>query len=340
MKNEKKKFVAFGEIMFRLTPSREHDLISRSQAWLASYAGAESNVASSLSSLGHEAHFCTVLPQNALGDGAIYSLHSYGVHTNHILRAGDRMGTYFIESGISIRPSKVVYDRKYSAISQMSSGDIDWKTVLQGKDWLHLGGITPALSNVCAEESIRAARTAQEMNVKVSFDFNFRRSLWSSADRAREIFSEILHYSDLLLANEGSIKDVYGFQAEGDSMQERTVNLMKKMSTEYQIPHLAFTTRDHSSASMNTLGAFYYQDGEVEKSPEYNVNVKDRLGTGDAFGAGILHGIGQEWAPRDIVAFGAAAFALKHTVPGDQHPSSERDIMSIVKGNITGHIER
>ena len=330
----------FGEIMLRLTPYIHAEKIQSAKAFEVNFAGAESNVASSLGILKHEVSFVSKLPQNQLGEAAIRSLRSYGIDTQYILRGGKRIGSYFIEIGTSIRPSSVIYDREQSAISSIGPDEFNWNEILRGKKWLFLTGITPVLSEQCSHECLLAAKTAKEMGLKVAFDMNYRRSLWKSANDARRIFDQILAFTDLLFCNVGVLKDVYGHEASGNDSIERTWEASKWASKEFGISQIACTIRDHNSASQNRLSGLYLLDKQHFTSSDYEVRIIDRFGTGDSFVAAFLHGLIKAWNPQHIINFSTAAFALKHTIKGDQHTSSEAEINSIMEGHTSGHVLR
>jgi 2-dehydro-3-deoxygluconokinase len=333
-------FITFGEIMLRMSPQEQNTKLGDTDCFRAGFAGSESNVASSLAVMGNQVDFITKLPQNALGEAAIRSLRQYGINTNHILRGGSRLGTYFIELGYSIRPSSVLYDRAHSAISEIKKGEFDWEMLLKDKSWVFVSGITPALSASCAEETLRLVTTAKRLGVKVSFDFNFRRSLWKSTAAARKIFDEILGATDLLFANTGALTDVYGMQFKGANGTEETLDAVDNIRKAYGVKCLAFTIRDHASASNNVLSALLQTETTPEVGASYTVNILDRFGTGDAFAAACLHGLGKGWADKKVIDFATAAFALKHTVKGDQHTSSEAEILYIMEGHTSGHVIR
>ena len=333
-------FVTFGEIMLRLTPSGHAGKIWDANEFAVSFAGSESNVASSLSFLGNRVKFITKLPQNHLGKSAIRSLNSFGIDTNSIICGGSRMGAYFIETGSSIRPSEVIYDRAGSAISEINAGEFNWIDILNGSSWVFISGITPALSEQCAKETILLASTAKKIGVKVCFDFNFRRALWKNREKARDIFTEILQHTDLLCGNQGAMSDVYGVSFKGDTEAERTAEAMEFTNREFHIGMLAFTLREHESASRNILSAMLKVENDFFYSNAYYVDILDRFGTGDAFAAGLLHALEKKWDYEKSVQFAAAAFALKHTIKGDHHTSSEKEIISIMEGKTLGHVIR
>lgn len=334
-------FVTFGEIMLRLTPYIQAGKINASQTFGVNYAGSESNVASSLALLGNNVKFITKLPENQLGDAAINSLRSYGINTEHILRGGSKIGTYFIEIGSSIRPSSVIYDRAGSAISQIGENEFDWEKIFIGQKWLYISGITAALSHQCAMETIKVAKIAKKMGVKVGFDMNYRRTLWKDAADSRKIFDTILEHTDLLFGNAGVLKDVYGMDFEGANEVEKTIAAAKKAQQKFGLEQVAFTVRKHTSASENELSALsLIANSKPILSNTYNIGVLDRFGTGDAFAAAYLHSLEAGWKDEESIAFATAAFALKHTLYGDQHTSNEQEIRSIMEGNTSGHVLR
>lgn len=333
-------FTTFGEIMLRLVPAGQEDNIQTTNLMAVNYAGSESNVATSLACLGNKVQFVSKLPENALGKAAIQSLDKFGVCTDSVKRGGDRIGTYFIQLGSSIRPSRVIYDRAGSAIADISPGEFDWEHILKNQKWLHLSGITPALSKECAKETILVAKTAHKMGVKVSFDPNYRRSLWSNADKARKIFDQILEYTDLLFGNVGVLKDVYGFEIQEKRAIEQTLDTLQKIPKLFGVEQVAFTVREHNSATHNEISGACISDKEPVVSQTYSIQITDRFGTGDAFAAGFLHAVNKGWDDKKAIDFATAAFALKHTMMGDIHISNEQEINSITEGNTSGHVIR
>ncbi|MEH6513118.1 sugar kinase [Maribacter arcticus] len=333
-------FITFGETMLRLTPSNSATKIKSSRLFQANYAGSESNVASSLGVLGNEVSHITKFPNNQLGDAAIASLQSYGIDTKHISRGGNRIGTYFIEIGSSIRPSSVVYDRANSAISEIKTNEFDWEEILENKKWLFLSGITPVLSKQCAHETIKAAKVAQQKGVKVCFDMNYRRSLWKDPSDARKIFDQIIEHTDLLFGNEGVLKDVYDLKPTGDTILDKTIEASTVAAEKFGVKQLAFTVREHNSASTNKVSAVLLSNNKHHISDTLDISITDRFGAGDAFAAATLHAINSGWDDKKVIDFATAAFALKHTIQGDQHTSSEKEILSIMEGKTGGHVLR
>jgi len=331
--------VAFGEIMLQLSPDEGRKIISSSKLAL-NFVGAEANVLVSLAVLNNEVEFVSKLPGNDLGEMAIRSLNGYGVSTKNVRRGGDRIGLYFTETGSSIRPSKVLYDRKGSAISAIQEGEFDWASLLQGASWYHLSGITPALSSQCAQECIKSVKEAANLGIKVSFDLNYRRTLWSNVEDAKNIFDQIIPYCDLLLGNAGVMKDLYAIDIEGDTGIDQAKNAIEQCRTLFDCNLIAFTAREHHSASRNKVAGVLRQQGRMFTSRSYDVEITDRFGTGDAFAAGLLHSLEKGWDGQKVVDFATASFALKHTIKGDQNTSSESDISSILDGNTSGYVIR
>ncbi len=333
-------FITFGEIMLRLTPENKYERLVKTNALKMDFAGAESNVAIALSIWNNDVNFISVLPENDLGDGALHLLQEFGVGTEDIIRGGGRIGIYFIEDGASIRPSKVLYDRQFSSISALRTGKIDWKAVFQGKTHLHLTGITPALSLSCSEETIKAAFVASSMGIKVSFDMNYRRTLWKSREEAESIFDAILEDTFLLIANEGALNDVYNLKSTKETEEERCMELMSLLMEKYALKYVAFTMRKNISASINEWQGIIYDGKNYALSARYQLEIVDRFGGGDAFAAGILHGLGKEWNLNKMIQYATAASALQQTVPGDLCLVSEDEIFSAMEGNVSGHVQR
>lgn len=331
--------VFFGELMLRLTPSLPQQQLIVAKELSVDFAGAESNVVSSLARLGHPCQFVTKLPDNPIADHALASLHQYGITTANTVRGGERVGTYFIELGCSIRPSRVVYDRAYSSIAEIGENEFDWREILAGQQHLHLSGILPALSKQCAAESIKAVKIASEMGLKVSFDLNYRRSLWNDSRVARDYFSQILSYSTLAFGNAGVMQDVFGFSPGATDGEDAAREIGAYLDKHFNVD-AAITQRIHHSATGNSLRGFYLRGAELWSSSDITVDILDRLGTGDAFAAGILHGLHRQWPLGKTVQFANAAFALAHTCYGDQNWLNEADIMAVAEGKLSGHIIR
>lgn len=337
------KVVSFGEILLRFTPAQLQERVVSAKTFQRAYAGAESNVAINLSILNHEVYFVTRLPENPLGEGAENSLREFGVDTRYIVKGGRRMGTYYIEHGASIRPTRVTYDRESSAIAMIEPGMLDWDEIFADKDWFLLTGITPALSPTCAQESLVALQKAKEKGLQVAFDLNFRRTLWSKED-ARKVLTQMMPYVDVLFANAGSAHDVFDIQTEESMDWEAQVagtrSVAKALSNIGDFKLIALTVREQKSATENGWAGLLYDGEKHYESRKYQFQVVDRLGGGDAFTAGVLHGLIKDWDLKETVEFASASSALKHTLPGDLNILSENEILEVAQGDTSGRVKR
>ncbi len=340
----KKTVVTFGEILLRLAPFNYERLIQAS-VLQASYGGGEANVAVSLAQFGFESRFVTRLPANPLGDAAVKQLRGLGVNTSFIVRAGERIGIYFLEHGASIRPSKVVYDRANSAIATAKFEDFDWDAIFAGADWFHVTGITPALSEAMSQATIRAVEKAKEKGLTVSCDLNFRKKLWTR-ERAKEIMSQVVQYVDLIIANEEDAADVFGIEAETTDVTSGKLDVEHYKSVASQLLQVgkasmvAITLRESISASDNNWSAMFYDGQQFLVSRKYPIHLVDRVGGGDSFAAGLIYGLNTFSDKKEALEFAVAASALKQTIPGDMNLVSVDEVMNIVGGNLSGRVQR
>ncbi len=335
---------AFGEILLRLTPSNHHERIAKTHALNMAFAGAESNAAASLALLGHQARFVTRLPDHIVGDAALNAIREFGVGTRFVKRGGKRVGTYFIEHGSSLRPSRIIYDREYSAIAEATTSDFHWKDILAGQDWLVATGITPALSSGCSDICLAAVQEATQQQVRVAFDLNFRRTLWER-EAARAAITPMLPHINVLFSNIGSAADVFDIRPEQpisdwDSLVKATEESAVRVFELSDFEYVALTVREHPSASENYWAGVLYDGQKFYHSRKYHFQVVDRLGGGDAFMAGIIHGLAQHWSLQQTVEFATAASAIKHTIPGDINIASEAEIKEVAEGNTSGRVKR
>ncbi len=337
-------FVTFGEIMLRLAPFHKERLI-QAKTLQATYGGGEANVAVSLALLGNEVRFVTRLPDNPLGDAALNHLRSFGVDVSFVARGGERLGIYFLEHGASIRPSKVVYDRAHSAITQATLETFDWEAIFKNAHWFHITGITPALGPQLAEISLKAVKTAQKMGLTVSCDLNYRKKLWSR-ERAKQVMSELVQFVDVIIANEEDAADVFGIEAEttdvtsGQLDVEHYKSVARQLMDLSQAKQVAITLRESLSASDNNWSAMLFDGQEFYVSRKYHLHLVDRVGGGDSFGAGLIHGMSKFKNPKQALEFAVAASALKQTIPGDMNLVCEEEVLNIVKGNLSGRVQR
>ncbi|MBN2356843.1 sugar kinase [candidate division KSB1 bacterium] len=339
-----KTIVTFGEIMLRLAPY-PYQRFEQANTFKATYGGGEANVAVSLSYLGNQAYFVTRIPDNPIGRSAINRLNSFGVHTEFIVWGGERLGIYFLEHGASIRPSNVIYDRAHSAIAEVELGMFDWPSIFKGREWFHITGITPALSAGAAQVSIEAVQAAKKAGLMVSCDLNYRKKLWSKA-QAKETMTQLVEEVDIVIANEADAADVFGIEAEKTNVTSGVIDLKHYRSVAQQLLNyckaqmVAITLRESISASDNGWSALLYDGADFYTSRKYSIHIVDRVGGGDAFGAGLIHGLIHGWPKKDALDFAVAASALKQTIPGDMNLVREIEVLNIVKGDISGRVQR
>jgi 2-dehydro-3-deoxygluconokinase len=326
------RVVCFGELLLRMSaPGRE---LLLQQPQLAVHAGgAEANVGVSLAHLGHAVAAVSTVPANPLGEFAVGELRRHGVDTSAVRRTEGRMGLYFLTTGAVQRASEVVYDRADSAFANSSATDYDWDTLLAGADWLHLSGVSPALNPAMARATLAAARAACARGVKVSFDGNFRPSLWARwQGDAPGILRELFACADLVFADYRDIGVVLGGEFEQADVRERVDAAAAQAFAAFpRLQWMACTQRTPHSVDNHALGAMLIgRDGTRAVAPTREMlGIVDRIGGGDAFAAGILHGMMRGFAPDATVRFGLAAGCLKHSIPGDFNPVSEADIMAL-----------
>jgi len=339
------KVVTFGEIMLRLSPPDYYRIFNTS-TFNVTYGGAEANVAAFLAQVGEESYFVTKLPNNELGKAALGTLRKYGVRTDYVKFGGERIGIYFLEIGASQRPSKVIYDRKYSAIALSSRSDFDWKEILQDAHWFHFTGITPALGDELPDILLDALRTAKELRIPVSCDLNYRKKLWSP-EKARKIMEKLMEHVDVLIGNEEDAEKVFGIGSEGTNLAtgeldaEGYKKVAGELATRFNLMAVAITLRESISATMNNWSALLFENGEYYLSRKYRIDyVVDRVGGGDAFAAGLIYGFLHRMSPEEKVNFAVAASCLKHTIPGDFNITDVDEIKRLAGGSISGRVER
>ena len=339
-----KKIVTFGEIMLRLAPEG-YLRFEQADKFCATFGGAEANVAVSLARFGEDARFVTKIPANPIGDSCIRALRAEGVDVSDIARGGDRLGIYYAEKGASQRPSKVVYDRKYSSISAAGREDFDWEKILSGADWFHFTGITPALSDGTAEICLDALKTAKKLGVKTSCDLNFRKNLWTS-EKAGRVMGELMTYVDLCIANEEDADKVFGIKAASTDVEtgkldrEGYKDVAKQLCERFGCSSVAITLRESITANDNNWAAMLYSGGECYFSKKYAVHIVDRVGGGDSFGGGLIYALLSGKAPQDAVNFAVAASCLKHSIEQDFNLVSPAEVEALAAGNASGRVQR
>lgn len=338
------KVVTMGEIMLRLSPAGNTRFV-QADSFDVIYGGGEANVAVSCANYGHEAYFVTKLPTHEIGQSAVNALRRYGVHTEHIARGGDRVGIYYAETGASMRPSKVIYDRANSAIALADPADFDFDKIFEGADWFHWSGITPAISDKAAVLTKLACEAAKRHNVTVSVDLNFRKKLWTS-EKAISIMKPLMKYVDVCIGNEEDAELCLGFKPDanveaGETGAAGYHTIFKQMAKEFGFKYVISTLRESFSATHNGWKALIYNGKEFYESKRYDINpIIDRIGGGDSFSGGIIHGLLTKPNQGEALEFAVAASALKHTINGDFNLVSASEVESLAGGNANGRVQR
>lgn len=341
-----KKTVCFGEIMLRLSPPGFERLF-QSPVLQATFGGGEANVAVSLAQFGWDSYYVTRVPANPVGDGAVRALRAEGVDTRFVLRGGSRLGIYFAETGASQRPSTVVYDRAHSAISEIDPGKVDWAGILDGAAWFHCTGITPALgpaAATCTRDAIHAARRA---GARISVDLNFRSKLWSSRE-AQQVMRPLMPLVDVVVANEEDLQAVLGVEVPHADVTAGSLSVdgyrvaAERVTSEFGVKTVAVTLRESQSASDNAWSAVLWDAaaGAFHRSQRYGVRLVDRIGGGDSFAAGLIHGLLSGADAGAALRFAVAASALKQTIPGDFNRVSVNEVERLAGGDASGRVQR
>ncbi|MCD8307080.1 MAG: sugar kinase [Clostridia bacterium] len=342
-----KKVVTLGEIMLRLSTPNNQKFI-QSTGFDVNYGGGEANVAVSLANYGYVSEFVTALPANELGDCAISALRKYNVKTDHIARCGERLGIYYLETGSSMRPSKVVYDRAHSSMSTATPADFDFDEIFADADWFHVSGITPALSDTAIELTEAALKAAKKHGVTVSCDLNFRKKLWSS-EKAQKVMTGFMKYVDVCIGNEEDADLVLGFKPGNTDVTSGNLELsgyediFKQMVAKFGFKYAVSSLRVSHSASDNGWSGCIYngETGEFYHSTEYRITpITDRVGGGDSFAAGLITGLLDGKDFKAALEFGVAASALKHTIPGDFNLVTRKEVENLCGGNASGRVQR
>ncbi|MBT8229103.1 MAG: sugar kinase [Saprospiraceae bacterium] len=343
-----KKVVTFGEIMLRLnTPGFLR--FSQSSSFDVIYGGGESNVAVSLANYGLHADFVTRLPENDLGDCALMELRKRGVGTNHIVRGGERLGIYFLETGAVSRGSKVVYDRAHSGMASIQKGMVDWRSVFEGADWFHWTGITPAISQGAADACLEAIQVANEMGVPVSTDLNYRKKLWKYGKTPGKVMPELVQGCDVILGNEEDAEKHFGLHPEGVDVThggsvdgKAYLSVLKQLKEMFPRAQKVITTlRGSISASHNTWSGVMYDGDQLFEAPKYDItHIVDRVGGGDSFMAGLIYGLLTYENDQDALNFAVAASCLKHTIKGDANLVTVEEVEKLMSGDASGRVSR
>ena len=342
------KVVTFGEIMLRLaTP--EYQRFEQATSFEASFGGGEANVAVSLANYGIKTDFVTRLPKNDIGRSAIMDLRKYGVGTDNIVLGGERVGIYFLETGAVSRASKVVYDRAWSAISQIEKGMVNWDKIFEGAAWFHWTGITPAISQGAADVCLEAVKAASERGITISTDLNFRKKLWNYGKSAGEVMEELVEYCDVILGNEEDAAMVFGIHPKGIDVTKGHVEAEAYESVCQQLMEkfpkakkAIITLRGSISANHNTWSGVLYNGKNLYQAPEYQItHIVDRVGGGDSFMGGLIYGLlTYKDDDQKALNFAVAASCLKHTIHGDYNRVTVDEVEKLMSGDASGRVSR
>ncbi len=341
------KIITFGEIMLRLS-TPDYSTINQTHSFMVNYGGGEANVAVALAHMGHKTYFMSKLPPNQLGDGAITHLQGNGVDTRYIVRGSSTIGIYFLETGFGGRSSKVIYNRKHSAITRIQEDEFDWEEIFTGATWFHLSGITLALGEKVRKVALRAVKEAKKHNVPVSFDFNYRSKLWT-VEEARPVYKQFMEYVNIVFASFYDANTILEIPLDDDftgtTLSEKRRNVFPKMIKKYNLQYIFGTDRVVYSATENSLAGYYFKlhDNELswELTEPIRFNIYDRIGGGDAFASGVIHGLLLNYDdPAYAVRYGLNTSVLKHTIYGDASVFSCEDIENFMAANGTAEVVR
>lgn len=344
------KVVLFGEIMLRLsTPGNLR--FAQTNEFKSCFGGGEANVAVSLSNYGIDTEFVSRFPKNDIANSCIRELHKYGVGTSHCILGGERLGIYFLETGAVCRPSKVIYDRAYSSISEIKIGMIDWENVFTGADWFHWTGIMPALSRGAADVCHEAIKVANKMGVTVSCDLNYRKNLWKYGQTASEVMPALVEGCDIVLGNEEDVEKVFGIKPEGFDAaatkgkleQGEFLSVCQQVQASFpRAKKVIVTLRGSINANHNTWGGVLFDGKTLYESQRYDItHIVDRVGSGDSFMGGLIYGlITYKGDDAKALDFAVAASCLKHTIDGDFNEVTVEEVESLMSGNVSGRVVR
>ena len=338
------KIVTMGELMLRLSPEGNYRFI-QADSFQIIPGGGEANVAISCANYGHDCYFVSKLPKHEIGQIALNGMRRYGVNCDFVARGGDRVGLYYAETGASMRPSKVIYDRAHSAIAEANPEDFDFDKIFEGADWFHWSGITPAISDASAECLRQSCIAAKKHGVTVSVDLNFRKKLWTS-EKAISVMRPLMQYVDVCIGNEEDAELCLGFKPDADVEGGQTdaagyEGIFRQMMQEFGFKYVVSTLRESFSATHNGWKALIYDGKEFYQSKRYDINpIIDRVGGGDSFSGGLIHGLLTKPTQGEALEFAVAASALKHTIPGDFNLVSVEEVEALAGGSVNGRVQR
>ncbi len=331
-----KKLITFGEVMMRLSPPG-YEKFSQASSFELVYGGGEANVAISCAYLGMKAAHVTRFPDNALGKAATQFLRKHWLSTEHVIYGDDMIGKYFLEKGAVHRPSEVIYEREGSSFSLITPSMVNWEDVLKDADWFHWTGITPAISEGAAQCCLDAINTANKLGITVSGDINSRSNMWKYGKSMQEVIPELVKNCDVVITSSRGIREMFGLGELDDKFQ----SLAKQLITLFpNIKKVVKKTRRTISASHHQIQGKLWSGEAYIKSEMLNItHIIDRVGTGDAFAAGLIYGL-LHYDDARAIEFASAACALKHTVPGDVNTVSLQNVQSLMDGDTSGAIRR
>jgi 2-dehydro-3-deoxygluconokinase len=341
------KIVCFGEIMLRLaTP--EYLRFSQASSFEVVYGGGEANVAVSLANYNLQSDFITALPENDLADSAIAHLKSLDVGTQNIIRRGERMGIYFLETGAVNRASKVIYDRSNSSFATTGAEHYNWEKIFENCEWFHWTGITPAISKETAAACLFAVKAAHERGITISCDLNYRAKLWNWGGDVKKVMEELVQYCDIVLGNEEDAEKIFGIQSETTDVTAGKVNadeykqvceqLMQKFP---KVKKVIITLRSSINANHNEWSGVLFNGKKMIQSPNYSItHIVDRVGGGDSFMGGLIFGLLHYNDDQKALDFATAASCLKHTIKGDFNRVTVKEVENLMDGNRSGRVNR
>jgi len=324
---------------------RGHLRLEQATSFDAFYGGDESIVAASLARFGIDTAYVTKLPDNPLGRAALSQLRSQGLNTEFVAIGGERLGLNYYETGAAVRPSRVVYDRRHSAMAEATLSDFDFDRIFQGAEWFHVSGITPALSDNTAMLTEKAMATAKQHGVTVSVDLNYRRKLWSP-EKARQVMTNLMKYVDVCIGNEEDAEITLGFKPAGTDVYSGQLNVeaykdvFRQMRERFGFKYIGTTLRESHSASDNVWSVLVYDGKTFCHSRKYHLHLVDRGGGGASFAAGLIYGLLTGMSLEETAEFAAAASALKQTILGDFNLTTVGEVMELVKGDVSGRVQR
>jgi 2-dehydro-3-deoxygluconokinase len=340
------RVVTLGEVMLRLK-SPGFERLLQTPMLEATFGGAEANVAVSLARFGVPVSFASVVPANDIGDACIAELRRHGVDTSGVLRQGDRLGVYYLETGSNQRASKVTYDRAGSSIATVKPNEFDWPALFDGATWFHISGVTPAITASAADVALAAVQGARSAGATVSCDYNYRKNLWRWGKKAPEVMRELVSHVQVGIANEEDCQKSLGIDLDvdirGGPLQEEQYQRLAKQVLD-AFPNLEkqlITMRESHGADRNGWSAVLATRTRSFQSRQYDLtDIVDRVGAGDAFAAGFIYGTLSYRDDARALEFATAASCLKHTIPGDFNRVSVSEVEALMQGEASGRVQR